>query len=322
MTPREADFSLTSSVSTARRNIKRNIDDFEADGLGLGMELHSSKRTALAFRTLPKQGRLPNGGVRTTSFTSQTQVPTPIESSEDEMCDIDEQLDSTTDHTQNSAYLDTDSGTSLVSANVAEALLQPRNISPVSYKSAMPPFKTSTPRDNLTSRNHQGLSLSPHCFHDARPQHQLPTDRIPTPISSSFRPTSNLRPPLIRTALTPPMGGYTPDTANCPQLPSPSSQDYDMDTGMSSPSAPIDQMMSDLSTRNLNCDPTSLLGVPVSPSDDDGSMWQRRAARGNEGLQQIAHRMTSPRLHMGYRVDCEKCRLRVPGHYNHVIWSS
>lgn len=24
-------------------------------------------------------------------------------------------------------------------------------------------------------------------------------------------------------------------------------------------------------------------------------------------------------ISMGYRADCEKCRMRVPGHYNHLI---
>lgn len=31
------------------------------------------------------------------------------------------------------------------------------------------------------------------------------------------------------------------------------------------------------------------------------------------------HPRTKAKLSMGYRADCEKCRARVPGHYNHVI---
>lgn len=26
-----------------------------------------------------------------------------------------------------------------------------------------------------------------------------------------------------------------------------------------------------------------------------------------------------PKIFMGYRADCDKCRMGVPGHYNHII---
>jgi hypothetical protein len=57
--------------------------------------------------------------------------------------------------------------------------------------------------------------------------------------------------------------------------------------------------------------------TPVTPTRDimagDGGSGRRRSdAVSGEGSRKVA-------FSMGFRADCDKCRERVPGHYNHVL---
>ena len=72
-----------------------------------------------------------------------------------------------------------------------------------------------------------------------------------------------------------------------------------------SPSGMTEEMMFRLDMRLDNsCSSTEQIQrAESSPAEEPVSIQTRGKAK----------------LSMGYRADCEKCRARVPGHYNHVI---
>ena len=91
------------------------------------------------------------------------------------------------------------------------------------------------------------------------------------------------------------------------RLPSPISEDESMlfSANTVSPSGMTEEMMNRLDVRlDGSCSPTEdVLRVERLPAEEAASIQTRSKAK----------------LLMGYRADCEKCRARVPGHYNHVI---
>lgn len=87
------------------------------------------------------------------------------------------------------------------------------------------------------------------------------------------------------------------------RLPSPISEDEAMD----SPTTITGGMLDRLGMGTQTCE-------PPTPPDRHRKINTSAAAQetvGSKGGKTI--------LSMGYRADCEKCRTRVPGHYNHVI---
>lgn len=87
------------------------------------------------------------------------------------------------------------------------------------------------------------------------------------------------------------------------RLPSPISEDEAMDSPTTMTGGMLDRL--DMGTEVCK---------PRAPLDRHGKINTSAAARGTAGL-----KGGKTTLSMGYRADCEKCRTRVPGHYNHVI---
>lgn len=91
------------------------------------------------------------------------------------------------------------------------------------------------------------------------------------------------------------------------RLPSPISEDESMlfSVNTISPSGMTEEMFNGLDVRlGDSCSPTAdIPRVERPPAEEAASI----------------HPRTKAKLLMGYRADCEKCRARVPGHYNHVI---
>lgn len=87
------------------------------------------------------------------------------------------------------------------------------------------------------------------------------------------------------------------------RLPSPIGEDFSM---MSS-SAVTEVPLESLNRPNLQGRDATLLERTGIQTD---STWSNRSRTSTPG---------KTMLHMGFRADCEKCRARVPGHYNHVI---
>lgn len=91
------------------------------------------------------------------------------------------------------------------------------------------------------------------------------------------------------------------------RLPSPISEDESMlfSVNTISPSGMTEEMMNRLDMRlDDSCSPTKDIPRVERPPAEEAASIQTR---------------TKAKLLMGYRADCEKCRARVPGHYNHLI---
>lgn len=91
------------------------------------------------------------------------------------------------------------------------------------------------------------------------------------------------------------------------RLPSPISEDESMlfSVNTISPSGMTEEMMNRLDVRlDDSCSPTEDIPRVERPPAEEAASIQTR---------------TKAKLLMGYRADCEKCRARVPGHYNHLI---
>lgn len=91
------------------------------------------------------------------------------------------------------------------------------------------------------------------------------------------------------------------------RLPSPISEDESMvfSANTISPSGMTEEIFNGLNVGlGDSCSPMSdIPRVERTPAEEADSIQPR----------------TKAKLSMGYRADCEKCRARVPGHYNHVI---
>ena len=89
------------------------------------------------------------------------------------------------------------------------------------------------------------------------------------------------------------------------RLPTPISEDEAMDSPTTMTGDKLDRL--DIGTENYE---------PRSPLERHRN---NNTPAAGEGTASSKGRKTT--LSMGYRADCEKCRTRVPGHYNHVIRS-
>lgn len=88
------------------------------------------------------------------------------------------------------------------------------------------------------------------------------------------------------------------------RLPSPISEDESM-LFSANPVSPSGGIINRLDVRlDGSYSPTQHIPRAERPLAEEAASMQTR---------------TKAKLLMGYRADCEKCRVRVPGHYNHVI---
>ncbi|KAG0125615.1 hypothetical protein HOY82DRAFT_581385 [Tuber indicum] len=74
-------------------------------------------------------------------------------------------------------------------------------------------------------------------------------------------------------------------------------------------------------TDELHAPYSVIIGPPTPVSDGgegEGDVEMKEASdTGREGEKDKEREKQKPKLRMGYLADCEKCRLRIPGHYIH-----
>jgi hypothetical protein len=74
-------------------------------------------------------------------------------------------------------------------------------------------------------------------------------------------------------------------------------------------------------TDELHAPYSVIIGPPTPVSDGgegEGDVEMKEASdTGREGDKDKEREKQKPKLRMGYLADCEKCRLRIPGHYIH-----
>ncbi|TVY33780.1 hypothetical protein LOCC1_G007085 [Lachnellula occidentalis] len=152
------------------------------------------------------------------------------------------------------------------------------------------------------------VHLSPGSFHNEPPMGI--TGRIPTPIHSSFAPFIRVEKPSIHHDVD-----FADDEAivdkfrRARRLPSPISE------GEMSPSVIVDG----LGDMQMEVDGTSQTekGTPTKKGHTR-SKHSLRNWHGSGGDLSVATGVKRS-FSMGYRADCEKCRMKVPGHFSHII---
>lgn len=297
------DFGLAPDHAAATRNVKRSIDDFDSDGLVTDDPRPVTKKTArLPIRTSPKRPKRPTLGPRKTAFISLgNQTPPSPESSEDELDggeDTEMDLVQSASPSDHDYYLNHAVSPLSILTQLGEEDQMELAVSPIASRNDT----LSSPQPTFShNRNH-----TPHVEDSgARPaMTPMSSDRVSTPVYSAFPRNPQDRLPLIETQLSPAIGGVTPTTSTTTptptRLPSPSPlRDCQMDTmspGLSGGPPRVQRVH------------TALNMSPPAPAARSLSSVVSASGRG------------SPRVHMGWRADCEKCRQRVPGHYNHVLW--
>ena len=95
-------------------------------------------------------------------------------------------------------------------------------------------------------------------------------------------------------------------------LPSPINEGVGWAKHMLSPIRSAGEMMGRLAVGSEEQDVAMELGDPPECSTLD-------TPRQTKGKDYKGARTGKPMLVMGYRMDCEKCKARVPGHYSHLI---
>lgn len=151
------------------------------------------------------------------------------------------------------------------------------------------------------------VHLSPGSFHNEPPMSI--TGRIPTPIHSSFAP-------FIRAekASMHPDTDFADDEAMVDRfrrgrrLPSPISEDE------MSPSVIVDGL-EDMQMEVDTSQPEKETPTKKGHSRSKHSLRNWHGFGGDLSVNTGAKRSFS----MGYRADCEKCRMKVPGHFSHII---
>ncbi len=96
------------------------------------------------------------------------------------------------------------------------------------------------------------------------------------------------------------------------RLPSPISEDDD--SVLQSPTTVTGTMFGRMDVGgagNEEGNRDTVQGLKAGESKAKGVTWKKEEARGS-GFGKTT-------FSMGYRADCEKCRMKVPGHYSHVL---
>lgn len=103
----------------------------------------------------------------------------------------------------------------------------------------------------------------------------------------------------------------TGDESSQARLPSPISDDEVMETAI-----PSESDLMHYSPRDVSMTPDF---PSESSKDSDISMQPVRKQPPPRSTTSFAGARKTPRVMMGYRADCEKCRAREPGHYIHIL---
>ena len=294
------------------RRSKRNLDDFELDWSTSNVE-PATKRHVLPFRTSPEQPERPGLGPRRPAYMSfNRQTPTPAESSEDEVDETaDTEMDQATDENLDPRSTGADSEISL-QAQASDTNQEHNNDQMELGSPPAPRHHPLPPPISISHYDRSDLAIaSPASLPSPHPR--AFSDRIPTPIHATFpHHTYHNRLPVLRSTLSPALGGDTPPTAHpLNRLPSPASpSDQQMDMSTSS-----DQLSNGLNIGGVDAQMTS----GGSVEEEGGQALTPTISRPTSSFQ--GQKFASPRLRMGYRSNCEKCRLKVQGHYNHVLWT-
>ncbi|CAI6340495.1 unnamed protein product [Periconia digitata] len=198
----------------------------------------------------------------------------------------------------------------------------------------------SQPPDTpFMTTNFRPAKLNPDLFGRESPANSQnsSTGRLPTPIYPTFAnsgamnglgyPSSGMAGGMnssngylgIPTPLNPPLMQPPPrkmgaqyaaaEQDRSRRMPSPISEDEDIpDT----PTAFAQSQMSRLSVTSSACAPDHMM-------DTDSSRAYPPTSPSIRGRKRSGALTGSGRFSMGYREDCERCRLRVPGHYSHFL---
>ena len=302
-------FGRVSPNITMLRPGKRNIDDFQSDWSTGENGEPVSKKHSLPFRTSPVPPKRPSLGPRRSAFIILSQEPpTPVTSPRQDVWSCQD-FESSHERQENfNQDLNVDLNGSASHAQVGGIDDQmDLSTSPVTHK---PPMISLPPISITRSGLHEPPLSSSSTLFSPRPRFE----RIPTPIYPTFQRNPLSRVPSFQSTLSPALDGDTPTESfsNHPLSPV-SPQDYRMEMSMS----PISDRSERTPLDGLN------IGGLGQPSDSDQGTNDMAPAAGGPLTRgdPLTQRTMSPRLHMGYRPDCEKCRLHVPGHYNHVVWS-
>ncbi|KAF2444794.1 hypothetical protein P171DRAFT_443766 [Karstenula rhodostoma CBS 690.94] len=192
-----------------------------------------------------------------------------------------------------------------------------------------PEAATSQPPDSPFVSNFRPAKLNFGLFNNRDQAKHAPdiAHRIPTPIYPTFQNTGAMGGPAYPNsgfaggmATTNGYLGLPSDTSNEPtvgishrrqrsqdrtmRMPSPISEDEDI------PDTPTAQTQSQLSRLSVTTNyAADLMDMEMPPPSGTPTRGRKRSG----ALTGMG------RFSMGYRDDCEKCRLRVPGHYSHFL---
>ena len=293
------------------RPSKRNIDDFQSDWSSGENGEPVSKKHSLPFRTSPVPLKRPSLGPRRSAFIILSQEPpTPIASPREYGTPYqDFEMNQGGQENPNSE-LDLHFG-DLASHTQIGGLNEQMDLSTSPIYQKPPLVRLSPISITRTDFYEAPLSSSSTLF---SPRTRFTTERIPTPIHPTFQRNPFSRLPSFQSTLSPALDGDTPTESfsNHPLSPM-SPQDYRMEMSMS----PVSDRSERPPVNGLNIDGFGQQSDLKQATDDISAA----AAQHLMTPDPLTQKTMSPRLHMGYRPDCEKCRLHVPGHYNHVVWS-
>ena len=131
------------------------------------------------------------------------------------------------------------------------------------------------------------------------------SNRLPTPRYGSF----SLRPPVQHAGCDVAMGGADETISRA--------------LGLSSLNPVVENRVLPSPINEIS--PTQGVDVDGDREADEGRMNAVLPGRADDATLKPptevhrGSRTVRPMLVMGYRVDCERCRARVPGHYSHVV---
>jgi len=308
-------YGQTRLVSEFIKPSKRNRDDFQSDQI----DHEESMREVKHSRLLPIRASLLRPS-RPTVFppkqlfmSTNSQILTPA-GSDDELFDDEARRLST------STAPEQDNSQTNSSSRVPHIRVQTSEDDDAMDMIYLPPSAITFPvlSPPVDQQYHAKDSFPQAPGYLRRPSRDS-SDRLPTPIRSTFRSSSDTEMsgisggslPMLRTILSPMIGSDTPRTGG---LPSPDSE-YDPDQMELSP------VKRTKGTPN-NIEVDHYLSTPSFASPTPLQLQSSRSPfpQGFNGQNEPPNPRV-PRLHMGYRADCQKCVQRVPGHYSHILWS-
>lgn len=305
------------SVDTTR---KRGRDDDEAMAGALGFTEHRNKRLhSLPLRSIcHKRWSVP------LSFpaTHRPSTLTPVDSDSEEVQQPSAQRFSPWSSTPDLA-MDTDRDTDMMTAETESLHLQSGHPEPLapSTTGRMPTPIHATFAAQVRGNNWGPTSQSnpfppppdsavPRSLEGAAEWSIVQNRRLPSPISESGGEEAPSSPGMVLDASSP-----TLERPYLPHLP------HSTNPGMIIQHPNVEVVTRDVGMMDADQspqEPGSPTSAPATPSP-----------RGKFGHSRSKHTLNSWTLQpgmkksfsIGYRSDCEKCRLKIPGHFNHIILS-